>query len=59
MYVKFSGSCLKQDKIIFNHGKIVNIYTVDDLKSNLTNFGPNIENCLFGTIKILKNNDNV
>ena len=26
--VKFSGDCLKQEKITFNHGKIVNIYIV-------------------------------
>ena len=26
--VKFTRSCLKQDKIIFNHGKIVNVYIV-------------------------------
>ena len=26
--VKFAGSCLKQDKVIFHHGKIVNIYIV-------------------------------
>ena len=26
--VNFRGSCLKQDKITFNHGKIVNIYIV-------------------------------
>ena len=38
MYVKFSGSCLKQDKITFSHGKTVNIYIVYDLKSNLNNF---------------------
>ena len=25
MYVKFHESCLKQDKITFRHGKIVNI----------------------------------
>ena len=24
--VEFNGSCLKQDKVTFNHGKIVNIY---------------------------------
>ena len=30
MYVKFRGSCLKQDKITFNHGKTVNIYIVYD-----------------------------
>ena len=26
--VKLNGNCLKQDKITFNHGKIVNIYIV-------------------------------
>ena len=26
--VKFNGSCLKQDKITYTHGKVVNIYTV-------------------------------
>ena len=26
--VEFKGSCLKQDKISFDHGKIVNIYVV-------------------------------
>ena len=25
--VKFSGSCLKQDKVTYNHGNIVNIYS--------------------------------
>ena len=59
MYVKFNGSPLKQDKIKFSYGKIVNIYIAYDLKSNLNNFGPNIENCLFGTIKFLQNNNNV
>ena len=29
--VYFRGSCLKQDKITFNHGKIVNIYVVYEL----------------------------
>ena len=32
MYVKFNGSFLKQDKVTFNHGKIVNIYIVSTLK---------------------------
>ena len=55
MYVKFSGSCLKQDKITFSHGKTVNIYIVYDLKSNLNNFDPTLKNCLFGGIKLAKN----
>ena len=29
--VKFNGSCLKQDKIAFTHGKIVNIYIVYEI----------------------------
>ena len=27
--IKFSGSCLKQDKITYTHGKIVHIYIVN------------------------------
>ena len=57
MYPKFKGSCLKQDKIAFNHGKIVNIYIVYDLESNLNNFDPVLENFLFGAVKLTKNND--
>ena len=57
MYLKFNGSCLKQDKIVFNHGKIVNIYIVYDLKSNLNNCDPTLANCLFGAVKLTKNKD--
>ena len=57
MYVKFSGCCLMQGKITFNHGKIVNMYIVYDLKSNLNNFDPTLQNCLFGVIKLTKNID--
>ena len=34
--VKFNGSCLKQDKITYTYGTIVNIYIVYELSSNLT-----------------------
>ena len=51
VYVKYNGSCIKQDKITFNHEKIVNIYTVYDLKSNLNNFDPTLGNCLFPAMK--------
>ena len=30
--IKFSGDCLKQEKITFNHGKMVNIYIVYETK---------------------------
>ena len=53
MYVNFSGSCLKQDKITFNHGKTVNIHIVYDLKSNLNNLDPTFKKyCLFGATEL-------
>ena len=41
MYIKFSGSFLKQDKISFNHRKTPNIYIVCNLKSNLIKLSKN------------------
>ena len=58
MYLEFNGGCLKQGKITYNHGKIVNIYIVYDLKSTLNyNAGFTLENSLFGAIKLTKNDD--
>ena len=56
-YPKFKGSCLKQDKITFNHANIITIYIVCDLESNLNNSDPTLKNCLFGAVKLTKNND--
>ena len=53
--VKFDGSCLKQDKITCNHGKIVNIYIVYELSSTLNYFDSILENCLFDAVKLTKN----
>ena len=56
--LEFNGVCLKQDKITYNHGKIVTIYIVYDLKSTLKydeNF--TLEICLFGAVKFTKNVD--
>ena len=59
--VKSDGSCLKQDKVTFNHGKLVNIYIVCeitkvvDLSGN--NNRPTIENALFGAVSLTKNAD--
>ena len=55
--VKFDGSCLKQDKIKFNHEKIVKIYIAYELGSTLNSFDPTLEKCLFGTVKLTKNAD--
>ena len=48
--VKFNGSCLKQDQITFNHGKVVNIYIVYEVNKsiNISNY-LTLENCLFGS----------
>ena len=32
--VKFTRSCLKQSKISYNHGKVVNIYIVYELRAS-------------------------
>ena len=55
--VKFSGSCLKQDKITYTHGKIVNIYIVYEInkKDNTIISDPTLENCLFGAVTLSKN----
>ena len=48
---KFTESCLKHNKIIFTHGKTVNIYTVYEL--SLFNSGVNhltLANSLFGAV---------
>ena len=49
--LKFIGSCLKQDKITYTHGKTVNIYTVYELSaSDSFNNDPTLKNCLFGAV---------
>ena len=56
--VEFNGSCLKQDKVIFNHGKIVNIYIVYEISQNYSiSSYPTLENCLFGAVSLTKNAD--
>ena len=34
--LEFRGSCLKQDKDTFNHGKIVNIYILYELDKDMS-----------------------
>ena len=56
--VKFTGSCLKQSKISYNHGKVVNIYIVYELGASSSNFSdPTLKNCLFGAVTLTKNAD--
>ena len=55
--LEFRGSCLKQDKSTFNHGKIVNIYIVYEIDKIYTKSHPTLVNCLFGAVSITKNAD--
>ena len=57
--VRFSGSCLKQDKFTCTHGNIVNIYIVYEInkKDNTRSSDPTLENCLFGAVTSTKNAD--
>ena len=56
--VKFIGDCLKQQKITYNQGKVVNIYIVYSLGASSSNYsGPTIKNCLFGAVTLTKNAD--
>ena len=58
--ISFPGTCLKQHKVTFNHGKIVNIYIAWRLiklpnvykDNNLT-----VQNALFGAVTLTKNAD--
>ena len=51
--VKLNGDCFKQEKVVFNHGKIVNIYLVYEIKKSKNTISyPTLENCLFGEVKL-------
>ena len=55
---KFTGSCLKQQKISYTHSNIVNIYIVYELgASGSNNSDPTLKNCLFGAVTLTKNAD--
>ena len=56
--VKFTGRCLKQSKISYTHGKIVNIYIVYKLGASSSHVNdPTLKNCLFGAFTLTKNAD--
>ena len=53
--VEFNGSCLKQDKVMYNHGTIVNICIVYEISNNYNiNSYPTLENFLFGAVRLTK-----
>ena len=56
--IKFTGSCLKQSTISYNHGKLVNIYIVYELGASSCHINdPTLKNCLFGGVNLTKNAD--
>ena len=56
--LKFRGSCLKQPKLHYTHGTILNIYIVYELGASGSNDSdPTIKNCLFGAVALTKNTD--
>ena len=56
--VKFTGSCLKQSKISYTHGKAVNTYIVYELgASSSPNNDLTLKSCLFRAVTLTKNAD--
>ena len=56
--VEFTGSGLKQPKISYTHGKVVNIYIVYELGASSSHDNdPTLKNCLFGAVTLTKNAD--
>ena len=53
--VKFTGNCLKQSKISYTHGKIVNIYIVYELGASSSHVNDyKLKNYLFGAVTLTK-----
>ena len=56
--VKFNGSILREPKISYTHGKVVNIYIVYELTGSSSHSDdPMLKNCLFGAAALTKNAD--
>ena len=55
--LKFTGSCLKQDKASFTPNNVVNLHIVYELDrwSQDLNAKSTLKDCLFGTVEITKN----
>ena len=56
--VRFAGSCLKQPKITYTHGTIVNIYIVYEFGASGSNDSDRTwKNCLYGAVTLTENAD--
>ena len=51
--VKFIGSCVKQPKVLYTHGKVVNVYIVYEFGASGSHTDdPAPKNCLFGAVNL-------
>ena len=56
--VKFNGSCLKQSKPSYTHGKTVSIYTAYELGASSSHSDdPTLKNSALGAVRLTKNAD--
>ena len=56
--VKFNGTILRQPKVSYTHGTIVNIYIVYELDTSSSDADdPVLKNCLFGAVTLTQNAD--
>ena len=60
--LKFNRSILRQPKVLYTHGKVVNIYIIYELCASSSNDNdddkdPTLKNCLFGAVTLTKNAD--
>ena len=55
--VRFKGDLLRQNQVTYNHGPVVNIYTVYETTPDTNTSNITLESCLFGAIKLTKNSD--
>ena len=55
---ELNGSCFKQDKTTYDHGKILNIYIVYEISKNINiSDYPTLEKPLFGVVSLTKIRD--
>ena len=55
--IKFNGDLLRQNQVTYKHGPVVNIYIVYETTPDTKTSNIALENCLFGAVKLIKNDD--
>ena len=56
--LKFSGSCIKQNKLTYTHRTIISIYIAYEITASSSNTNdPSLKISLFGTVKLTKTSD--